>query len=75
MAKPPEKPMTFQGLPLVIPNCQGNPGVQNLNPYPALHKPLPLVKGRVMVDASHFRQSSRDVTYMIKSGNKMSEIP
>ena len=25
---------------------RGNPGVQNLNPYPTLHKPLPLVKGK-----------------------------
>ena len=25
---------------------RGNPGVQNLNPHPTLHKPLPLVKGK-----------------------------
>ena len=25
---------------------RGNLGVQNLNPYPTLHKPLPLVKGK-----------------------------
>ena len=31
-------------LQLVI--VRGNPRVQNMNPYPTLNKPLPLIKGK-----------------------------
>jgi hypothetical protein len=35
---------TSDSLLVVI--IRGNPGVKSLNPYPTLHKPLPLVKGK-----------------------------
>ena len=43
--------VTIQAEKEAVGVCQvgvvrGNPGVQNLNPYPTLHKPLPLVKGK-----------------------------
>jgi hypothetical protein len=39
----------------MIGSIRGNPGVQILNPYPTLHKPLPLVKGKGLPRVHNFQ--------------------